>query len=146
MLGLLLEAFVVGLVCTDLSSDPRKVLSWFVMCWQLEMTFQGARRHLGFETQRQWSEMAIQRTTPALLGLFWLIALLAERQMRRAVGIVRKAAWYHKRDPTFADALALVRKELWAHATFCGSPSASDTVEVRRAFVERLTEAVCYAA
>jgi hypothetical protein len=135
-----------ALLCTNLDADPRKVLSWFVMRWQLEVTFQEARRHLGFETQRQWTELAIRRTTPALLGLFSLIALLVDRQMRRAVGVVRQAAWYHKRDPTFADALALVRKELWAHATFCGSPSATDTVKVPRAFVERLTEAVCYAA
>jgi hypothetical protein len=135
-----------ALLCTNLDADPRKVLSWFVMRWQLEVTFQEARRHLGFETQRQCSEMAIRRTTPVLLGLFSLIALLVDRQMRRAVGTVRQAAWYHKRDPTFSDALALVRKELWAHATFCGSPSATDTVKVPRAFMERLTDAVCYAA
>jgi hypothetical protein len=135
-----------ALLCTDLEADPEQVLRWFVMRWQLEVTFQEARRHLGFETQRQWSEMAIRRTTPALLGLFSLIALLVDRQMRQGVGVVRQAAWYHKRDPTFADALALVRKDLWAHATFRGSPSATDTVKVPRVFVERLTEAVCYAA
>jgi hypothetical protein len=116
------------------------------MRWQLEVTFQEARRHLGFETQRQWSDLAIRRTTPALLGLFSLIALLVDRQMRRAVGVVRQAAWYHKRDPTFADALALVRKELWASATFYGLAAHSDTIKVPRAYVERLTEAVCYAA
>ena len=135
-----------ALLCTDLDADPEQILRWFVMRWQLEVSFQEARRHLGFETQRQWSEMAIRRTTPALLGLFSLVALLVDRQMTQAVGVVRRAAWYHKRDPTFSDALALVRKELWAHETFCGSPSATDTVKVPRAFVERLTEAVCYAA
>jgi hypothetical protein len=119
------------------------------MRWQLEVTFQEMCRHLGFETQRQCSEMAIRRTTPALLGLFSIVSLLAHRQMRQAAGVLRRqAAWYHKRDPTFTDALALVRKELWAQEqqTFYGSPSATDTVKVPRAFVERLTEAVCYAA
>jgi hypothetical protein len=62
-------------LCTDLDADPEKILSWFVMRWQLEVTFQEVRRHLGFETQRQWSEMAIRRTTPALLGLFSLCSL-----------------------------------------------------------------------
>jgi hypothetical protein len=93
--------------------------------------------------------MAIQRTTPALLGLFSLIALFAHQRMRQAAGAFRRqAAWYHKRHPTFADAIALVRKELWAQEerTFCGSPSATDTVKVPRLFMERLTEAVCYAA
>jgi hypothetical protein len=129
-----------ALLCTDLEADPQKILCWFVMRWQLEVTFQEARRHLGFETQRQWSEMAIRCTTPALLGLFSLIALLVDCRMTRAVGVVRQAAWYRKRDPTFSDALALVRKELWAHETFCGSPSATDTVKVPRAFMERLTD------
>jgi DDE superfamily endonuclease len=138
-----------ALLCTDLDADPEEILRWFMMRWQLEVTFQEMRRHLGFETQRQWSEMAIRRTTPALLGLFSLVTLFAHRQMRQAAGALRRrAAWYHKAHPTFADALALVRKELWAQEeqTFCGLPSATDTVKVPRHFVERLTDAVCYAA
>ena len=136
-----------ALLCTDLDTDPQKIVCWFVMRWQLEVTFQEVRRHLGFETQRQWSDLAIERTTPALLGLFWLIALFAHQWMRQAAGAFgRQAAWYHKRHPTFAEALALVRKELWAHATFYGSPAEADTIKVPRDFMERLTEAVCYAA
>jgi len=69
-----------ALLCTDLDAEPQKVVSWFVMRWQLEVTFQEMRRHLGFETQRQWSEMAIRRTTPALLGLFSLITLVAHQR------------------------------------------------------------------
>jgi hypothetical protein len=116
--------------------------------WFIEVTFQEMRRHLGFETQRQWTELAIRRTTPALLGLFSLTTLFAHDRMAQAAGAFRQAAWYHKRFPTFADALAMMRKELWAQEgqTFCGSPAQSDMVKVPRAFVERLTEAVCYAA
>ena len=136
-----------ALLCTDLDADPEQVVRWYVMRWQLEVTFQEARRHLGFETQRQWSEMAIRRTTPALLGLFSLIALFAHGWMRQTAGTFRRqAGWYRKTHPTFADALALVRKELWAGATFYGSPAQTDTIKVPRAYVERLTEAVCYAA
>src|SRR5215210_2313100 len=136
-----------ALLCTDLDADPEQVVRWYVMRWQLEVTFQEARRHLGFETQRQWTELAIRRTTPALLGLFSVVTLFAHGRMARAAGALRQAAWYHKRHPTFADALALVRKELWAQElTFCGSPAQTDTVKVPRAFVERLTDAVCYAA
>ena len=133
-------------LCTNLAAEPARILGWFVMRWQLEVTFQEVRRHLGFETQRQWSEMAIRRTTPALLGLFSLVTLFAHHWMRQAASALRQAAWYRKAHPTFADALALVRKELWASATFCGSPAQTDTVKVPRAFVERLTDAVCYAA
>jgi hypothetical protein len=137
-----------ALVCTDLDADPQKILSWFVTRWQLEITFQELRRHLGFETQRQWSDLAIRRTTPALMGLFSVITLFAHCHMTRATGAIRRTAWYHKRAPTFADALAMVRKELWAQEeqTFCGSSVQTDTVKVPRAFVERLTHALCYAA
>jgi hypothetical protein len=137
-----------ALLCTDLTADPQKILRWFVMRWQLEVTSQEMRRHLGFETQRQWSDLAIRGTTPALLGLFSLVILFAHQRMRQAAGTFRRqAAWYHKARPTFSDALALVRKELWAQEEiFYGSPAQSDTIKVPRAFVERLTDAVCYAA
>jgi hypothetical protein len=136
-----------ALLCTDLDADPEQIVRWYVMRWQLEVTFQEMRRHLGFETQRQWTELAIRRTTPALLGVFSVVTLFAHRRLVRAAGAFRRAAWYHKRHPTFADALALVRKELWAQElTFCESSAQTDTVKVPRAFVERLTDAVCYAA
>ena len=82
-----------------------------------------------------------------LLGLFSLITLFAQSRMAQAAGSFRQAAWYHKSHPTFADALALVRKELWAQEqTFRGSRAETDTVKVPRALVERLTDVVCYAA
>ena len=135
-----------ALLCTDLNADPQKILSWFVMRWQMEVTFQEVRRHLGFETQRQWSELAIRRTTPVLLGLFSLVTLFAHGRMTQAAGAFRRVAWYRKAHPTFADALALVRKELWAQDAFRGSVADTDTVKVPRVFMERLTDALCYAA
>jgi hypothetical protein len=136
-----------ALLCTDLEANPQKIVCWFVMRWQPEVTFQEVRRHLGFETQRRWSEMAIRRTTPALLGLFSPVTVLAHGRRTQAAGAFRRAAWYHKSYPTFADALALVRKELWAQVeAFYRSPAETDAIKVPRAFVERLTEAVCYAA
>src|SRR3954471_12187426 len=119
-----------------------------VMRWQMESTFQEVRQRLGFETQRHWSERAIRRTTPALLGLFSLVTLFAHRPMAKGMQGVRRTAWYDKSQPPFSDALALVRRELWAQeeVTFCGSARESDTVKVPREFMERLSEAVCYTA
>jgi hypothetical protein len=135
-----------ALLCTELGAKPEQILRWFALRWQMETTFQEARRHLGVETQRQWSELAIRRTTPALLGLFSLVTLFAHQRMAHSTETVRRAAWYHKPSPTFSDTLALVRKELWAHATFRRSLRELDTVKVPRAFVEHLTETLCYAA
>src|SRR5215207_286839 len=136
-----------ALLCTDLTVEPAQIISWFVRRWQMEATFQEMRQRLGFESQRHWSEKAIQRTAPALLALFSLVTLSAHQPMAQGWGTVRQTAWYRKKYPTFSDALALVRKELWAQEeAFCGSAQQTDTVKVPREFMERLTEAVCYAA
>src|SRR5215207_5440127 len=141
------EEFVTqALLCTDLDAQPERIISWFVRRWQMETTFQEVRQRLGFETQRHWSQIAIQRSAPALLGLFSLVTLFAHQQKARISNAARRAAWYEKAHPTFSDALALVRRELWAHSTFCRSPREADTVKVSLALVERLTDAVCYAA
>jgi hypothetical protein len=135
-----------ALLCTDLTVAPEQVVAWFVRRWQLEVTFEEARRHLGLETQRQWSEWAIRRTTPALLGLFSLVTLFAHQYVSRTPARIPQAAWYRKAQPTFADALALVRRELWAQAAFRLSATEPDMLKVPRTFVERLTETLCYAA
>jgi DDE superfamily endonuclease len=137
-----------ALLCTDLHTDPQRIIGWFVRRWRMEATFQEVRQRLGFETQRQWSELAIRRTAPALLGLFSLVTLFAHQHMTKGADSARQTAWYRKLRPTFSDALAQVRRQLWAQeqATFRGSPQEVDAVKVPREFMERLTEAVCYAA
>jgi hypothetical protein len=137
-----------ALLCTDLHADPERIIWWFVRRWRMEATFQEVRQRLGFETQRHWSDMAIRRTAPALLGLFSLVTLLAHQHMTKGADNVRQTAWYDKRHPTFSDALWQVRRQLWAQeeATFRGSAQEVETVKVPREFMERLTEAVCYAA
>jgi hypothetical protein len=136
-----------ALLSTNLESDPVEMLEWFVRRWQVEVTFEEARAHLGMETQRQWSEKAIARTTPAVLALFSIVTLLAHQhycQKRKL--FVRQAAWYVKRLPTFSDALATVRQQLWREVGFHTSRSGTDSVKVDRALLERLTDALCYAA
>src|SRR3954466_10046929 len=68
-----------ALLCTDLAQDPVQIVRWFVQRWQVEVTFREVRDHLGVETQRQWSDQAIARTTPCLLGLFSIVTLLGTR-------------------------------------------------------------------
>jgi len=134
-----------ALLCTDLQATPKQIIEWFVMRWQLEVTLQEARTHLGVETQRQWSDGAIVRTTPALLGLFSLVTLLAHRSTRRRKLPVRQAAWYHKVLPTFSDALAVVRYTFWCHASFPISGSQSHVTKLPDALLSRFADALCYA-
>src|SRR3954447_19815858 len=99
---------------TDPELDPVMILTYFVRRWQVEVTFSESRAHLGVETQRQWSDHAILRTTPALLGLFSLITIWANELAQADGGMLRchAAAWYQKKDPTFSDAIAAVRRVL----------------------------------
>ena len=105
---------------TDLTAKPATILGWFVSRWRVETTFQEVRAHLGVETQRQWSDLAILRTTPALLGLFSLITVWADGLARDAADALRPnaAAWYRKSEPTFSDAIAAVRRVLWSPPNF----------------------------
>lgn len=122
-------------------------VSWFVRRWTVEVTFQEARAHLGVETQRQWSDLAIQHTTPALLGLFSWVTLLAHQLQQSQSVPVRQTAWYRKLVPTFADALAWVRHLLWWHsATFSMSSAQPDRLKVPKPFVLRLVDSLAYAA
>ena len=133
-----------ALLCTDLTIEPEQILKWFVMRWRLEVTFHEVRDHLGVETQRQWSDWAIARTTPTLLGLFSLVTLLANTHAKDGKIPVRQAAWYSKPLPTFSDALALVRQELWQHRYFQLSQKRYDIQKVSPELLNYLQNAAFY--
>jgi hypothetical protein len=133
-------------LCTDLDADPLDILRWFVRRWSIEVTFAEVRRHLGVETQRQWSDPAIARTTPTLLGLFSLITLWAQHLCGETSPPPRSATWYSKTLPTFSDALALVRRELWADHDFRTSATAAEIVQIPQTTFNALIGAACYAA
>ena len=136
-----------ALLCTNPAVAPAQIVEWFVLRWQLEVTFQELRAHLGVETQRQWSDLAIARTTPILMGLFSWIALAAHAFQERRPIVQRTAAWYAKPAPTFVDAIALVRRHLWiASHTFSMSPSGTDVEKVSDKLYARLLDSLAYAA
>lgn len=130
---------------TDLDADPLDILRWFVRRWSVEVTFAEVRRHLGVETQRQWSDPAIARTTPALLGLFSLITLWANELFSAKMLMPRSASWYSKSLPTFSDALAAVRRELWAGRGLRMSSQILDVAKPSGANINSLINVACYA-
>jgi DDE superfamily endonuclease len=132
-------------LCTDLDVQAPQMLAWFVQRWQVEVTFEEARAHLGIETQRQWSDKAIARTTPALLGLYSLITLFARQLMEAGQIPTRSAAWYTKKQATFSDTIALVRRHLWSVQYFAMSKDNAEMLKVPRAWLERVTDTLCYA-
>ena len=135
-----------ALRCTDQSADAVQILEWFVLRWPVEVTFHEVRTHLGVETQRQWSDLAILRTTPALLGLFSLVTIFAHQLLDGQSFPLRQAAWYTKALPTFSDTLAFVRQHLWPSTFFCISPSEHDVVKIPRALFDRLVDTLAFTA
>jgi len=135
-----------ALLCTDQACDPVQVLRWFVQRWQVEITFREVRDHLGVETQRQWSDKAIARTTPCLLGLFSLVTLLGKQLTPHTRRVTTTSAWYRKQRPTFADTLAAVRGELWREQGFVSSSRAANMAKLRPALRNAITYALCHAA
>jgi len=99
--------------CTDQDADPVDIVNWVVMRWSVESTFEEARAHLGMETQRQWSDLAIQRTTPILLGLFSIVTWVTFQLTQNEAIPIQQTAWYHKEKATFSDCLFMVRKHIW---------------------------------
>ncbi|MCW2240784.1 IS701 family transposase [Azospirillum canadense] len=128
---------------TDSTADPVAILGWFVQRWRVEVTLSEVRRHLGVETQRQWSDLAILRTTPALLGLFSLVTLWADRLAADRGVQPDGARWYRKAEPTFSDALALVRRELWTAPTFATSRQDRDNPDIPNKLLDRLIHIAC---
>ena len=136
-----------ALLSTDLEVAPVQIVEWFVLRWQLEVTFQEVRARLGVETQRQWSDRAIARTTPALFGLFSWISLASHLTQKGGPAIPRAAAWYAKPLPTFADAIALVRRDLWqASGSFSMSEGEPEITKVPTPLFNRLIGSLAYAA
>lgn len=107
-----------ALLCTDINVSAEQIIEWFIRRWQVEVTFHEVRTHLGVETQRQWADLSILRSTPALLSLFSIVTLLANLHAQKQKLPVQQAAWYNKQLPTFSDALRIVRQTLFSHRCF----------------------------
>ena len=140
-----LKPTVLG--CTDQNAAPLQIVTWYVGRWNIEVTFEDGRCHLGVETQRQWSRPSVERTMPCLRGLYSLVTLMAYA-LHGADVPTRQSAWYTKSEATFVDALAAVRRHLWARRPTNG-PTAENGPEATNSSASLLTslvEVACYAA
>ncbi len=129
--------------CSGGSVSAHQILCWFVSRWNIEVTFEELRAHLGFETQRQWSVRAIERTAPCLFGLFSLIVAMAQTLYPQTLPL-RETSWYPKDEATFSDALAAVRGHLWSSFNSSASPTDADLCLIPRPMLEALQQVACY--
>jgi hypothetical protein len=135
-----------ALLSTHPAHTPAPMRPWCVRRWTLAVTFEEAQAHLGVETQRQWHDRAMARTTPALLSLDAIITLPAPLRIDQGATCMRSTAWYRKVHPTCSDAMTLVRRHVWDHLHVSTSQQETDMIHIPRVLLERFTEALCYAA
>ena len=124
-----LDNKLTGLVSNDPALKADVMIGYFVRRWSIETTFALVRVQLGVESQRQWSDKAIARTTPVLLGLFSLVTLVANSLQQWGMVVSQQSSWYVKANLTFSDALAGVRRYLWQEMNF--QTSGSEVVHVK---------------
>jgi hypothetical protein len=129
--------------CSDPKVSAKQIILWASWRWNIEVTFEELRAFLGFETQRQWSHRAIERTTPCLFGLFSLVTILAKLLFPDELPI-RHNSWYIKEEATFSDALAAVRRHLWQRLNYKRSSQNPDLYLIPKAALFSLVETACY--
>ena len=136
----------IALLSTDPTLAPLDIVTFYVRRWQVEVTFEESRAHLGMETQPQWSDKAIARSTPLLLALFSIVTLMASRLATHNRFPILQASWYQKLYPTFSDALAVVRTHLWSNPDLFMSPSKTNSIKFPSHLLECFSRALCYSA
>ncbi len=135
-----------AVLCTNQAAVPKQIVEWFIRRWQVEVTFEESRRHLGIETNRQWSDKAINRTTPCLFGLFSLVTIMANELSKTGKLKIRSAVWYEKEVATFSDAIGCVRQQIGEFQSFQKSETDYEVIKIPRSFLETLTDTLCFAA
>lgn len=131
--------------CSDPQVSVKQLLHWVVVRWNIEVTFEEVRAHLGFETQREWSVRAIERSTPCLFGLFSLIVVLAKLWYPKTLP-VQTTSWYQKSEATFSDVLAAVRRQFWKGTNYSMSDPNLDLLLISKATLDSLVQVACYTA
>jgi hypothetical protein len=133
---------------TDLKNTPAQIISWFVLRWNIEVTFAETRMHLGVETQRQWSDKAIQRCTPLLMAMYSIITLVAIKMNETKTILMHETtSWYDKNgELTFADIIIAVRRSIWTKQHFSKSANNDDFVKFTAHEISHLIHQLSLAA
>lgn len=128
-------------LCTNPAWAGPRIMSTYQGRWTIEVTFEESRAHLGVETQRQWSDRAIARSTPGILGLYSVVALVGQALHPTGQVPIAQAAWYPKAQATFSDVLASVRLHLWEALNILQAAPDPAWVIIQRTHLDRLVQA-----
>lgn len=121
---------------TDIELSATPIIVYFVCRWNIEVSFEETRAHLGIETQRQWSDKAIQPSTPLLMGLYSILTLVALKMNDTKHVIVQETTTcYDKQgERTFSDILVTVRRSIWKQRYFSNSANNTESSKIEEQY------------
>lgn len=137
---------VEAICSTSLSLSPSVIIKLYLLRWNIEVLFAEVRRHLGVETQRQWSGPAIERTTPCLFALFSVVTLYGLQLWKSEKIEIQNTAWYKKDEATFSDILAAVRLEIIGKMNYTNSGTEPDITQFFPKMLDSLMRELASAA
>jgi len=120
------DEFILAAMGKDLNLTTKELVELYVKRWNLEVTFRECRDYLGLETQRQWSDLAITRTTPLIFCAYSLVVIIGHYLWKRKKVLPLKTAWYKKQKLTFSDLYKAVKMEVWKHRSDLGEKKESE--------------------
>ena len=96
----------------------------------------------------QWSDKAIERTTPLLMGLYSLVTLIGLKiNERKTICVQEKTSWYNKNgELTFSDIITTVRKSILMEKYFSKSEKKHDLLKIAANDVNTLIYQLAIAA
>jgi hypothetical protein len=121
---------------TDTTLNPKEIVEAYVRRWSLETTFQEMREHLGLETLRNRTRLAVQRSVPLLLGVFSLVVVWFARDVENQEACKRETPWHRKRSVTFSDMLAAARQDILRNGIFHDSSGNTGELKIKAPFDE----------
>ncbi len=127
---------------TDLAMTPQEIIRHFVERWTIEVTFEESKRFLAVESMRNRKKESVLRSFPLLMGLFSLISLWYFQRSKKRPEVATAQSWYHKEQPTFADAIGAMRKDIWDLNLFSMLPKNNNMRKIPRAFMAFLSDSL----
>jgi hypothetical protein len=127
---------------TDLVMTAQELIRHFVERWTIEVTFEESKRFLAVESTRNRKKESVLRSFPLLMGLFSLISLWYFDRSKKRPKVSTAQPWYHKEQPTFADAINAIRKDIWDLNLFSMLPKNNNIKKIPRAFMAFLSDSL----
>lgn len=126
---------------TDLAAVPAAAVGQYAGRWSIEDTNRNVKQFLGGENPQVWKEQGPERAAAMavwLSSLVWVWYLMTHG----AKPVLPSVPWYPaKSRPSFADALAALRRVLWRQKVFAASASRAHLPKMIETLIDTLAEA-----